>query len=217
MRHPLSLFIIALMTATTVVMGAVILSNPSLVQAQTEIKPEFVAAQFYERLPDFPKENQYLRKGKKTAAADNTLVSRLFSYHTVNQSRSPQYRLDWKITLADYLGINEYIINPKNYPGAAFLKTNPFEQDQAILQSLSREERNQVIDTVVSIINSEIGAERPQSTPPNQSEPSPATTNRTPSEKATDLLLNPTAPSQGEATLEQPTGAARFLLPDEAP
>ena len=212
MRHSLSLFIIALMTATTVVMGTVIGSNAPLVGAQTVLEPEVIALQVYEQLPNFPKENQYLYRTKKQPATDNTLVSRLIRYHTYNRSRSPQYRLDWKITLADYLGVNDYM-TPRNYPGAAFLNTNPIEQDQALIQALNRDERNELINTIVAVFSPDV-ATQPTSGTQSPPAPTPAVI-VAPSENAADLL-SPRNRDNAKSP-ENPTGAARFLLPDETP
>lgn len=203
------------MTATTVVMGAMISSNPSLVQAQSVLEPEVVAFQVYEQLPNLPKENQYIHRKKKQRASDNTLVSRLIRYHAYNQSRSPQYRLDWKITLADYLGVNEYM-TPRNYPGADFLKNNPIERDQALVRSLNHDERNELIQTLVEVFSPEIATRTspPALNPQSTSAPTP-TERVTPSENAADLF-SPRKPSEADSS-EKPTGAARFLLPNETP
>ena len=209
MRHPLSLFIIALMTATTVVMGAVIFSNAP-VQAQFGPDPEVVALQVYERLPDLPRENQYVHRKRKQVVTDNTLVSRLIRYHTITQGRSPQYRLDWKITLADYLGLNEFM-EPREYPGATFLKENPFEQDESIIRGLNRDQRNRLIQAIVDTYDVGQG-QAPQPNVNDGVTPSPKTPGL-PSERSIDLL----APAAPVIQPKQSEGPAQHLRLDEAP
>ncbi|MGB8697959.1 MAG: hypothetical protein WCD18_00960, partial [Thermosynechococcaceae cyanobacterium] len=99
---------------------------PSLSQS---VSPGQIAQFVYGRLPDLPLENQYIRSETNKQATDSTLVSRLVQYHTAVKGRSPLYRLDWKITLADYLGMNDYF-QENTYPGHAFLKTSAMERDR---------------------------------------------------------------------------------------
>jgi hypothetical protein len=101
----------------------------------------------YKKLPNFPLENQYIRSQTNKPATDSTLVSRLVQYHSI-KGRSPLYRLDWKITLADYLGVNDFL-RPEVYPGNAFLKTSPLERDRKIIQALNQSQRNSLIGALV--------------------------------------------------------------------
>ncbi|MEO1131789.1 MAG: hypothetical protein AAFX40_03685, partial [Cyanobacteria bacterium J06639_1] len=59
----------------------------------------------YSELPNFPKENDYV--SGDGAEPGNTLIRRLLAYHIYVQGRPTQSRTDWKLTLADYLNLNE--------------------------------------------------------------------------------------------------------------
>lgn len=115
-------------------------------------RPEVVAPQVYERLPDFPLENNYISQETGEVAQENTLASRLIRYHLYNRSRPPYYRLDWKLTLADYLGANQPLV-PSQYPGHSSLQENPLERDRAIINSLTRDQRNELVTVLASIFN----------------------------------------------------------------
>jgi hypothetical protein len=155
--------------------------------------------QVYERLPDLPEENDYVSADTGEVAADNTLIDRLIRYHLYVQSRPPQFRFDWKLTLADYLGANE-LMKAEQYPSATSLRDNPMEGDRAAIATLSREERNALVDVLVSIFNPE--AARAQSDP----EP-PSGDRRTP----------PPPPSSDDSDAPFPplpdAGDAELLLP----
>lgn len=110
--------------------------------------PTEVAQFVYRRVPTLAVENQYVRSENNRQAVESTLVSRLVQYHRSVKGRSPLYRLDWKITLADYLGINE-VIQPETYPGYAFLKKNPLEGDIAVIQKLSAVQRQALVQSLV--------------------------------------------------------------------
>jgi hypothetical protein len=101
----------------------------------------------YKKLPNLPLENQYIRTQTNKPATESTLVSRLVQYHSL-KGRSPLYRLDWKITLADYLGVNDFL-RPEIYPGNAFLKTSPLERDRKVIQALTQSQRNMLIGALV--------------------------------------------------------------------
>ena len=119
--------------------------------AQTNRTQE-IAAQVYQRLPDFPRENQYVRKDTGKVDPDNTLVSRLIRYHLYVKSRPSNYRLDWKLTLADYLGANEYLVD-SSYPGFDTLRENPLSGDRAAIDRLNLKQRSAFVDTIVRIFN----------------------------------------------------------------
>ena len=109
--------------------------------------------QVYQKLPDFPQENKYIAKGKRKVAENNTLARRMIQYHLRQKGRAPNYRLDWKLTLADYLGANE-IMYDNQYPGHDTLRKNPLEGDRAAIASLSRSERNALVQVLVDIFTS---------------------------------------------------------------
>jgi hypothetical protein len=73
---------------------------------QRFITPEAASTRLYQQLPNFPKENQYKPNGNQNFTP-STLVERLVQYHTMVKGRNPQFRFDWKLTLADYLGLND--------------------------------------------------------------------------------------------------------------
>jgi hypothetical protein len=127
--------------------AAMLWLSPGKTLAQFQ-SPKDVAAVVYKRLPSFPLENQYIRVETKNQATDSTLISRLIQYHTSVKGRSPLYRLDWKITLADYLGVNDYL-EDATYPGHAFLSKSAMEQDRALIQKLNRSQRNALVQALV--------------------------------------------------------------------
>ena len=112
--------------------------------------------QTYDRLPDFPKENNYVNRETGETDLENTLARRLIEYHSVVKRRPAFFRLDWKLTLADYLGANEAIA-PEKYPGNSILSENPLEGDRAAIAKLSREERETLVMTLVALFNPNYG------------------------------------------------------------
>lgn len=120
-------------------------SPPAIAQ---RVSPDTVWQQVYQQLPDFPRENQYVSVETRKVAADNTLVGRLIRYHVYVKGRPPVYRLDWKITLADYLGINERI-DEGSYPSRNTLKPNPIEGDLAAVRRLTRQQRESLVQALV--------------------------------------------------------------------
>ena len=77
--------------------------------------------QVYQQMPDLPKENNYVSLENGEVAAEDTLIGRLIRYHVYVKGRSPLSRFDWKLTLADYLGVNEAMLESQ-YPGAGSLQ-----------------------------------------------------------------------------------------------
>lgn len=108
--------------------------------------------QVYEQLPDLPLENQYIDKETGKVNADSTLVNRLIGYHVYVKGRAPNYRLDWKLTLADYLGANELMLE-EVYPGYKTFRENPIVGDRAAIERLSRQQRDALVQTLVSIFD----------------------------------------------------------------
>lgn len=106
--------------------------------------------QVYKDLPDLPLENQYVNRETGKIDSNNTLVSRLIRYHYYIKGRPVNYRLDWKFTLADFLGVNDPI-QASTYPGAENLRKNPFESDRAIIQRLTRKQRDALIQSLVNV------------------------------------------------------------------
>lgn len=172
-----------------------IASRPA--QAQF-MRPQDAGRLVYERLPDFPRENQYVSQETGEVAVDNTLATRLIQYHIFVKRRPPNYRFDWKLTLADYLGAHEYLVESQ-YPGHNTLRKNPMESDRAIIQKLDRTQRNALIDVLVSIYT-------PTPTTPlvPATEPTPTPTAPPPAPTPTNPGTKPRLPQPGDAQLLLP-------------
>ncbi|WGV26770.1 hypothetical protein [Halotia branconii] len=144
------------------------------------VSPGDVWQQVYQQLPDLPKENKYNRKDSGKVADNNTLASRLIRYHIYIKGRSPIYRLDWKLTLADYLGVNE-IMYDTTYPGNDTLQQNPIAGDRTAIKNLTRQQRNALVQVLVNIFN-------PSSPNTQVPSPSPSTPSQQPQRGGADLL-----------------------------
>ena len=123
----------------------------SIVFAQS-LRPEIVSEKVYEGIPDFPKENNYISKETNEVNSDNTLVARLVRYHQYIKTRPTIFRLDWKLTLADYMRKNE-IIKEERYPGSSTLTQNPLAQDRQVISNLTIKQRDELVNMLVSIYN----------------------------------------------------------------
>jgi hypothetical protein len=143
--------------------------SPSAI-AQT-IPPESVAAKVYQQIPELPKENQFINKEFQQADSDNTLISRFVRYHLYVKNRPLNFRLDWKLTIADYFNLNEDI-KAINYPGSSTLTTNPLESDRQIITKLNRQQRDRLVDTLIGIYNPQTET---SSSTPSQPTQNPAT------------------------------------------
>jgi len=158
-----------------------------------------VAAMLYQQLPDLPQANTYTSRETGNVDANSTLLSRFIRYHMTIKGRSPGFRLDWKLTLADYLGVNEPI-SATNYPGAMTLTSNPMGEDVAAIQQLNRAQREQLVSTLVGLFNPATN------TPPATSAPTPAPASTAPANR----------PGMGSTTplpSEPRPGDAQLLLP----
>lgn len=144
----------------------------------------------YQQLPDLPLENKYVSKETGKVDADSTLVDRLIRYHVYVKGRSPNYRLDWKLTIADYLGANE-VIEEKGYPGANYLSQNPLEGDRAAVARLKRKQRDALVQSLVNVFNptSSIPSADTQTLPQPSTTPSPAPKPSLPQPKPGDAEL----------------------------
>lgn len=193
---------------------------------QSYIRPETVSNRFYAAMPSFPKEDQY-KPSNRQNFTPSTLVERLVQYHTMIKGRNPQLRFDWKLTLADYLGLND-VITVQNYPGSTFLTRNPLDGDRTAIRQLSRQQRLQLIQTLVSIYTpvattSTPATPNPASLPtavpiPPTPAPLPGRPPLLPLPRGGDsqLLAPPAPPTTPSPTIPQPnrpTGDAQLLLP----
>lgn len=120
-------------------------SKPAIAQI---IRTEGIWRKVYEQLPDLPLENQYVSKETKKVAPEDTLVGRLIRYHLYVKGRPPFFRLDWKLTLADYLDTNE-VMEDSDYPSAAKLNQNPLEGDLVAIRKLNRAQRDALVQALV--------------------------------------------------------------------
>lgn len=120
-------------------------TQPVLAQ---RIRIEGAWRKVYAKLPDLPLENQYVSRESGKVDPDNTLVSRLIRYHVYVKGRPPFYRLDWKMTLADYLGVNG-AMDEAIYPSSDTLRKNPTEGDVAAINRLNRVQRDALVQALV--------------------------------------------------------------------
>lgn len=111
-----------------------------------------VGQQVYKQLPFLPLENRYVSKQTRQVNSENNLVNRLIQYHVRVKGRPPNYRLDWKLTLADYLGANE-LLEETLYPGYETLQQSPMPGDRAAIKRLNREQRDALVQTLVKIFD----------------------------------------------------------------
>jgi hypothetical protein len=132
--------------------------------------------QVYQQLPDFPRENQYVSRESGKVAENNTLIGRLIRYHIYIKSRPVNFRLDWKLTLADYLGANERM-PAATYPSADTLRTNPMQGDIAVIRSLDRTQRDALVQTLVAVFTPNAPAPSAAPSPPLAAPSVPATPN----------------------------------------
>jgi hypothetical protein len=124
----------------------------TIAQPAQALRPSEVPSLVYKQIPTLPIENQYINKETKKVDKDNTLVSRLMRYHLYLKGRPASYRLDWKLTLADYLGVND-IMDPATYPSREKLNINPMEGDIKAIQALSRADRDALAQTMTDLFN----------------------------------------------------------------
>ena len=172
--------------------SAAIAQNPPQVSNSSSVRVETASAIVYQQLPYLPKENQYRRKETGEIDPEHTLISRFIRYHQDFKKRANRYRFDWKLTLADYLGVNE-TIEAETYPGSLTLTTNPFTTDVKAIQALNRRQRQELVDLLAFIY-------KPQVT-----------------EKPTKTKISPTPQStskdeSGKPSLAKP-GDAQLLMP----
>jgi hypothetical protein len=132
-------------------------SPPAIAQL---VRTEGMAQRVYDTLPDFPKENQYVNKETGQVDPNDTLVGRLIRYHVYTKSRPPFFRLDWKFTLADYLGVYG-VLAEEDYPSRAKLRTNPMEADIAAIRKLDQNQRNELVQALVNAFSAQRRPARP--------------------------------------------------------
>ncbi len=139
------------------------LFNPDPAIAQI-VRTENVWRKVYEQVPDLPLENQYISKETGKVLDENTLAGRLIRYHVYVKGRPPFSRLDWKLTLADYLGVNG-TLDEKEYPSATQLRKNPMDGDLEAIRKLNRAQRAALVQALVNGFSAESARRSPRQTP----------------------------------------------------
>lgn len=124
--------------------------QPSPSRATSGLRVEDLVVIIYQKLPFLPLENQYQRQDTGQVDPEHTLVSRLIRYHQDIKKRATRYRLDWRLTLADYLGENE-VITAERYPGSLTLQTNPMDSDVKAIRALNRRQRQELVDLLAAL------------------------------------------------------------------
>lgn len=132
----------------------------------------------YERLPDFPKENQYVSLETGKVNPDNTLVSRVIRYHIYTKGRPPVFRLDWKLTLAEYLEVAG-AMDTADYPGVNQVRGNPAPGDMAAIKKLNRMQRDALVQALVDGFTANTSRVS-MPTPPSSPQSSPTVPTATP-------------------------------------
>lgn len=110
----------------------------------------------YQQLPDFPRENNYVSKETGKVEPNNTLVGRLIRYHLFVKGRPANYRFDWKLTLADYLGATPEFLVEAVYPGGDVLRSNPMERDREVIRQLNRVQREALVQALVNTFTGQV-------------------------------------------------------------
>lgn len=178
----LASFVSSLLIITTLAFLPIWLERSPALGQRT--RPEGVWQVVYERLPALPKENQYVSKETGKVELDNTLVGRLVRYHLYVAGRSPLYRFDWKLTLADYLGLGlNGAFDETSYPSRATLQVSPADGDRAAINRLTRSQREALVQALVDAFapqaaNSQVSPASPQ--PSSSQVPQPKATPLTP-------------------------------------
>jgi hypothetical protein len=183
---------VAGLIAVLVCAGLLLVPLAGFTQTLTPVRDAW--KQVYQRFPALPLENQYVSLETGKINPNSTLVSRLIRYHQFVKGRSPLHRLDWKLTLADYLGVNEVMIAGA-YPGQESLRTNPLEGDRSVIQRLDRSQRDRLVQVLANIFNPNV----PTVTTPPTPKASPL-----PSPRPPDVQRIPTTPRPGDAQLLLP-------------
>ncbi|WP_333158550.1 hypothetical protein [Microcoleus sp. Pol12B4] len=129
-------------------------------QSEPQVRVQDAWKLVYEKLPDFPIENNYISKETGKVDPSNTLVGRLIRYHVFVKGRPPNYRFDWKLSLADYLGATPDYLVESVYPGKDVLRSNPMEQDRAAIQRLNRAQRDALVQALVDVFTENSGSGR---------------------------------------------------------
>ena len=160
---------------------------PLLSLSAQSIRPEIAAPRVQQQVSFLALENDYISQESGKASVSNTLLLRLIRYHEYVKSRPLTYRFDWQLTFADYFGINEPM-KDNRYPGHRTLVENPLEGDRQVITSLNREQRNQLIDSLLAVYETKPSATNPTATPGNTEESEISPQPQKPQRGSADLL-----------------------------
>lgn len=196
----------ALLCASLVASG-LMLAQPAVAQ---RLNAKLAADAVYSQLPELPQENQYVRRKGNKPAPNSTLVSRLIRYHTQVKGRSPQYRFDWKITLADYLGLYENL-REEEYPGKSYLKTNPMESDRKLIRQFTRQQRLALTQVLSDLYASQ--APQQAAPPPEKQQPEPPKPAAVPDPEPISRPKLIPLPGSGSADLLRPQTTPKSTSP----
>lgn len=162
-----------------------------------QLRPQQILVEASKQLTFIRPDNQYVDRQTQKIRTDYTALARLIEYHVYSRGRSPLYRLDWKLTLADYLGAFE-LMDDDNYPGASQLRSNPAAADRAQVRSWSPSQREQFVNTLTALYNP--ASLKP--TPPLVLNPTPVAPRPEPA--PTKEPLNRPIPQTGDADRLKP-------------
>lgn len=155
MKRKVSLAIAAVVAIAAIVLPVGDLGGGGHGAIAQIISADGVSDRVYQAVPDLPRENQYISKETGQVAEGNTLVARMIRYHLYVKGRPPFYRLDWKLTLADYLGVNGFL-NDSDYPSREQLNQNPLKGDVTAVQQLTLAQRNALVQALTDAFSSQM-------------------------------------------------------------
>lgn len=127
--------LLGVLVATFVAFNGIALGAGQAQSPSRSINPAAISTQVYTQIPELPLENQYISSETGEVATENTLVSRMIRYHLYIKNRPTTLRLDWKLTMADFLGAFERM-SPADYPDYG-LRENPMAGDILAVENLS--------------------------------------------------------------------------------
>ena len=142
---PWKTWILGLFISTAIATVFLSIAPPSIASL---VRTADIAQKIYTELPEIPLENQYFNQKLKKIDPNNTLINRILRYHAFTKGRPTDMRLDWKLTVADYLGAND-IMDPATYPSHDVLSKNPLDDDRAAVNTLTRSMRDRLIDRLI--------------------------------------------------------------------
>jgi len=145
-------------------------SPASPIKSTSSLRVEDIAVIVYQKLPFLPLENQYRRQETGQVDPEHTLVSRFIRYHQDIKKRATRYRLDWKLTLADYLGENEIIVTER-YPGSLTLQTNPIDNDVKAIRALNRLQRLELVNLFAQLYKPQVEKTTTEQKPQKPTQP----------------------------------------------